>query len=254
MTFRDEWVSDCGTVRLICGDCLEVLPTLGKVDAVVTDPPYSSGGFQEAGKSAGSIGSRQDDTIWMDNLSSRGYSRVVVRVLKKIRSAEEFYVFTDWKMWQATVDCFEDAGIRARNMLVWDKQQMGMGLPWRNQHELICYGRRRNARRLTGGFGNVLKCARSGNENHPTEKPVLLIQSILMNATDGIVLDPFMGSGTTGVACARTARRFIGIEIEPKYFEIAKRRISDELNRFPLLEKTQAPAQLDLIGGDDDPA
>jgi DNA modification methylase len=209
------------------GDCIEILPTLPRVDLVITDPPYSSGGFQEAGKSAGSVGTRTEDTIWMDNLSSRGYSRLIVRVLKAIRTADEFYAFTDWKMWQATCDCFEDAGIRVRNMLVWDKQQMGMGMPWRNQHELICYGRRRNSARLSGAYGNVLKANRSGNENHPTEKPTSLIEVILKNATEGVVVDPFAGSGSTGVACMAAGRKFIGIEIEPKYFDVACERLDN---------------------------
>lgn len=216
-----------GNATLYLGDCLVIMPTLPKVDAVITDPPYSSGGFQESGKSAGSIGTRADETIWMDNLSSRGYSRLMVRVLKSIRGAEEFYAFTDWKMWQATCDCMEDAGIRVRNMLVWDKQQMGMGMPWRNQHELVCYGRRRNSARLSGAYGNVLKAGRSGNANHPTEKPVGLLEAVLKNAVDGTILDPFMGSGTTGVACMNLGRKFIGIEIEERYFEIACRRIDD---------------------------
>lgn len=216
-----------GNATLYLGDCLEILPEVGKVDVVITDPPYSSGGFQEAGKSGGSIGTRTEDTIWMDNLSSRGYSRLIVRTMKSIRTADEFYMFTDWKMWQASCDCLEDAGIRVRNMLVWDKQQMGMGMPWRNQHELICYGRRRNSARLTGAAGNVLKSGRSGNENHPTEKPTALIEQILKNATDGVVLDPFAGSGSIGVACMSAGRAFVGIEIEPKYFQIACERIEN---------------------------
>lgn len=220
-------VERIGNATLYLGDCLEILPTLPKVDVVVTDPPYSSGGFQESGKSSGSIGTRSDETIWMDNLSSRGYARLIVRALKAIRSASEFYTFTDWKMWQATCDCYEDAGIRVRNMLVWDKQQMGMGMPWRNQHELVCYGRRRNAVRQSGSFGNVLKAARSGNENHPTEKPTALIELLLRNADDGLVLDPFAGSGSIGVAAQNLGRKFIGIEIEPKYFDIACERIEN---------------------------
>ena len=73
-------------------------------------------------------------------------------------------------------------------------------------------------------------------------------------AAASTVLDPFMGSGTTGVACVRTGRKFIGIELDAKYFEIAKRRISDELNRFPLLEKVESPQQMTLQGEDDEPA
>lgn len=225
-----------GNATLYLGDCLEVLPTLLHVNVVITDPPYSSGGFQESGKASGSIGMRTEDTIWMDNLSSRGYSRLIVRVLKAIRTAEEFYAFTDWKMWQATCDCFEDAGSRVRNMLIWDKQQVGMGMPWRNQHELICYGRRRNSARLTGGYGNVLKASRSGNDNHPTEKPTYLVEQILNNASTGAVLDPFAGSGSVGVACVMAGRKFIGIEIEPKYFDIACERIENAQRQKPMFQ------------------
>ena len=215
-----------GNATLYLGDCREILPTLPKVDAVITDPPYSSGGFQEGGKSGGSIGTRSDETIIGDNLSSRGYLRLMTSTLRASR-AEEFYVFTDWKMWPYTFDSFEDAGIRVRNMLVWDKCQMGMGMPWRNQHELIAFGKRRAGQIRTGKHGNVLRSARSGNHDHPTEKPVNLIEQILSNCEIGVILDPFMGSGTTGVACMNLGRKFIGIEIEPKYFDIACRRIED---------------------------
>ena len=219
-------VVQIGDATLYHGDCLEILPTLPRVDAVVTDPPYSSGGFQEAGKSSGSIGTRSGEMIIGDNLSSRGYLRLMVRTLRGSR-AEQFYVFTDWKMWPYTFDAFEDAGIRVRNMLVWDKEQMGMGMPWRNQHELIAYGKRRAGEMRSGKHGNVLRAKRSGNDSHPTEKPVDLIERVLGNAQPGDVLDPFMGSGTTGVACANLGRKFIGIEIERKYFDIACERIDN---------------------------
>lgn len=111
-----------------------------------------------------------------------------------------------------------------------------MGMPWRNQHELICYGRRRNAGRLTGGYGNVLKARRSGNENHPTEKPVSLIEGILKNVCDGVVLDPFMGSGTTAVACMQLGRKFIGVEIEERYFNIAVERITNAQRQAKLFD------------------
>jgi site-specific DNA-methyltransferase (adenine-specific) len=181
----------------------------------------------------------------MDNLSTRGYSRLIVRCLRSV-FASEFYCFTDWKMWQATCDCFEDSGIRVRNMLVWDKEQMGMGMPWRNQHELICYGRRRNSTRLSGKYGNVLKASRSGNHNHPTEKPAEIIEALIGNTDGETILDPFMGSGTTGVACIRTGRRFIGVEIEPKYCAIARERMERELAQpcLPTLEPTKATQEV----------
>jgi len=237
LSFRREQIGDA---TLWLGDCREILPLLPKVDAVVTDPPYSSGGFQEAGKSGGSIGTRSDETIQLDNLSTRGYQRLMREVLGFQRGTDEAYIFTDWKMWQNTADALEDCGFRVRNMLVWDKMQMGMGLPWRNQHELIAFGKKRPARNISGKYGNVIQCGRSGNENHPTEKPEGVIITLLENSNAQTILDPFMGSGTTGVACAKLGRKFIGIEVEEKYFSIACRRI-EEAYRQPRLFKDEAP-------------
>jgi DNA modification methylase len=225
----DVW--EIGEHRLLCGDSTsaeDVARVMGgeKADAVVTDPPYSSGGFQESGKSIGSIGTRSNTTIKNDNLSTRGYHHLMRDVLNLISSADILYLFTDWRMWIETYDIAERGGWRVRNMLVWDKEQMGMGMPWRNQHELILFGKRTAAQILDGKCGNVLQCARSGNINHPTEKPVELIVQILENTPPGLVFDPFIGSGTTLVACEQTGRRGRGIEIEPKYCAVTLERLT----------------------------
>ncbi len=209
-------------ITIYHGDCREVLPI--RADLLVTDPPYSSGGFQETGKSQGSVGTRGDVSVRADNLSTRGYQRLMREVLRGVW-VEEFYVFTDWRMWIYVSDALEDAGVRVRNMLVWDKKQMGMGMPWRNQHELIAYGKRGSGKIRTGKHGNVLSLSRSGNHHHPTEKPTELIETLLSNGEPGTVLDVFAGSGTTLVAARNLGRKAIGIEIEERYCEIAARRL-----------------------------
>ncbi len=145
---------------------------------------------------------------------------------------EEFYIFTDWRMWIYTTDALEDGGVRVRNMLVWNKIRMGMGMPWRNQHELIAFGKRGAGEIRTGKHGNVLSVNRVPNEYHPTEKPVELLGILLSNAEAGLVLDPFMGSGTTLRAAKDLCRTAIGIEIEEKYCEIAANRMSQEVLDF----------------------
>ena len=220
---------DDGQVTIYHGDCREVLADLGDVaGVVVTDPPYSSGGFQEAGKSAGSVGTRSGDSIALDNLSTRGYQRLLRSVFRHCNQADEVYLFTDWRMWTPASDAIEEAGWRVRNMLVWDKLTMGMGLPWRNQHELIVYGKRTPASMRDGKHGNVLQARRTGNDLHPTEKPLDLCQTILGNAGDGTVLDPFMGTGTTLLAAKLLGRRAVGIETEERYCEMAARRLAQE--------------------------
>ena len=205
------------------GDCREILPL--EADVLLTDPPYSSGGFQEAGKSTGSIGTRSSSTIANDNLSTRGYRRLMREVLRGCR-VDEVYMFTDWRMWIETFDALEDGGWRVRNMLVWDKRTMGMGMPWRNQHELIAFAKRTAGELRAGNRGNVLGASRSGNEHHPTEKPLDLVHGILSNALEGTVLDPFMGSGTTLVAAKNAGRGAIGIEVDERYCEVAAKRLA----------------------------
>lgn len=227
--YRDEYVT------LWHGDAREVLPELGNVEAgvVLTDPPYSSGGFQEASRSSGSIGTRTTSTIQYDNLSTRGYERLMREVLRGVNSADEIFLFTDWRMWVHSFDAVEGGGWRVRNMLVWDKIEMGMGMPWRHQHELVVYGKRTPAAIIDGKRGNVLRFRRSGNDNHPTEKPTDLVQELLSNTTGGgSVIDPFAGSGTTLIAAKNLGRKAIGIEIDERHCETAARRLSQSVLDF----------------------
>jgi DNA modification methylase len=227
LTMRVEKI---GLATLYLGDCREIAPTLEPVPTLMMDPPYSSGGYQEAGRSSGSIGTdaaykwgADGPSIAGDTLSTRGYHRLIRDVAKSVRAVEAF-VFCDWRMWTTTCDALEDGFFRVRSMIVWNKKTPGMGVGWRGQHELICYGRRRAAR-PGSGQGNVLTISRSGNVYHPTEKPEQVIAALLDGAEAGAVCDPFMGAGTTGVVATAVGRPFIGIEIEPRYFEIACRRI-----------------------------
>jgi DNA modification methylase len=221
------------SVTLYHGDCREVLAGIGDAfDCVITDPPYSSGGFQEAGKSSGSIGTRGSETIALDNLSTRGYERLMREVLRFCNQADEIYMFTDWRMWINTFDALEAGGWRVRNMLVWDKVQMGMGMPWRNQHELIAYGKRTPAQIIDGKRGNVLQSRRSGNANHPTEKPVGLMSQLVTNTKANTILDPFAGSGTTLVAAKQGGIKSIGIEVHERYCEVIAKRLEQGVLDF----------------------
>jgi DNA modification methylase len=173
-----------GDHRLIYGDAANTehrraLFDGATPDIICTDPPYSSGGKQEAGKKGGSIGSR------VVNLESAEYP--------------------------------------VRNMLVWDKLYPGMGIQWRGQHELIAFAKRPS---LGGPFhkGNVLNIKRSGNEHHPTEKPLTLIGELITNAHGDIVYDPFLGSGSTLIACEQTDKKCYGMELDPKFIDVIIQR------------------------------
>jgi DNA modification methylase len=218
-------VEHIGDATLYLADCLEVLPTLPKVDAVITDPPY---GLNSAVSSA-------NDFIVGDESTA-------------IRDVVFAAVHADAGVWFGSPKCAKPSGVHIT--LVWDKgPYVGMGdlsFPWKLTHEEIYITgdksrwigkRQESVVRDPALFPNLpsANLARGEQLQHPTQKPVALIVRIMMKLNANVILDPFMGSGTTGVACARLGRTFIGIEREPKYFDIACRRIEDAYRQAPLI-------------------
>ena len=196
---------------------------MGRCKLILTDPPYCSGGFQESGRSSGSIGTTdKSKKVANDTLSTRGYIALMRSALSCVTDALFAYVFTDWRMWVNLFDVMESSGFGVRNMIVWDKGTPGMGCGWRAQHELVMFGSRgKTSFDNHKAQGNVISVARSGNPDHPTQKPVELITRIL-NVTDfaETVYDPFLGSGTTLVACEQEGRSCYGMELEPHYVDV----------------------------------
>jgi DNA modification methylase len=213
----NDWTSEDGAVRLICGDCLEILPTLeaGGVDAVVTDPPY--GIKYDAGHSKYKNGVNRNGGAEWDKAPFD--PRPIINLgLPTILWGGNCFAsrlpdHAGWLCWRKTVR--NGAKIR----------QADMELAWTN-----CVKRSQTFEHLWIG---AYKASESGIRNvHPTQKPIIVMEwclSLLPNATT--ILDPFMGSGTTGVACVNTGRRFVGIELDPGYFEIAKRRIQAAMDK-----------------------
>ena len=263
--YREKWVSDCGTVTLYLGDCLEILPTLepGSVDAVVTDPPYSSGGAFRSDRSGATSakylgshgrGPKVDIEFSGDSRDSRGWlfwsTLWMLRAHDICKPAAIAMIFTDWRQMPQCSDVFQAANWVWRGCAVWDKgNARPMSGRFSHQAEFVLWGSKGAI-----GWDYDLPCAKgvlrfdAPKEHHQTEKPVELIEEMLaITAQGGVVVDPFTGSGTTGVACVRLGRRFIGIELEPKYFAIAKRRITDELRRVKFLEPTPKQTQRSLI-------
>jgi len=232
MIRKEVQIGDC---RLILGDCLEVLPFVGGIDAVITDPPFSSGARTDAGKSArgGMLrGAKwQEDWFTHDNMATHGFltlMRLLARaILEQCEIGARAHWFIDWRMYPNLYGALESCGWIVKNLIVWDKQHFGMGANYRNQHELIIYAEKGGADFPTHATGNVIRCARVEGENHPTEKPVDLIWQIISASTvqGETIFDPFMGSGTTGVAAARLGRKFVGVEINENFFEVACERI-----------------------------
>lgn len=227
----DLWL--LGRHRLVCGDCRDaqvvarvVQQAEPAVPLLLSDPPYCSGGFQEAGKKAGTWG-----TIAADNLSAEGYVELM-RGAVAAAAPQGLYLFTDWRMFATLHKVVESCGVATRGMLVWDKGHGGLGSLWKAQHELILYATRTQQRAHMKGrpaVGNVLAFKRTRNVHHYTEKPVALLERLLevdswADRGRCPVLDSFAGSGTTLLAAERQGRSCHAIEIEPRFCDVIVER------------------------------
>jgi DNA modification methylase len=206
-----------GGCRLILGDCLDVLPTLSECFGVLTDPPYGIGQDGGRGHRKRSRARVQEKKGW----DKERPGRLVFEWLQSAPSGAIIWggnYFADylpprmgWLYWQKLIGGDFSAG-----ELAWTSRQ--------------------------GALREFIYRKTSAEMEHPTQKPVALMQWCLGFLPDArTILDPFMGSGTTGVACVREGRHFIGIEIDEGYFDIACRRIADEHAR-PRLDLPEPPA------------
>ncbi len=239
MSPREEIIGDC---RLILGDCREILPTLGRVDACVMDPPYGIG--EAAGKAAtrtSGLASRKRDASryqrdygvasWDDDTADEEVAMAVSLAKWSIVFGGNYYDLPPTSCW-----------------LVWDKLNgdtdfADCELAWTNLPKAV--------RRIRFLWNGCMRRERDIPREHPTQKPVDVLKWCIEHLPDSThtILDPFMGSGTTGVACVKLGRKFIGIEIEPKYFDIACRRIEQAYAQPDLFVAPPAPPaqQLDLL-------
>ena len=240
-------ILDSGNIVLWNADCLQVLPTLepGSVDAILMDPPYCSGGYLEAQKNTKAQGLRgstvaAEDFQWFsaDNMSTSGLVWLLRqclvqgrRFLKRNRSA---LVFTDWRMVANIAPALESSGLRCRNMIIWDKGNAGLGVGFKPAYEVILEFANGSTEYQRMDGQNILRASRlqAGQKEHGAQKPVELLLALLevVCPANGVVVDAFMGSGSTLVACARSGRGGIGIELDPGYFAIAVNRIQTEID------------------------
>jgi len=225
--------TDLGVLYL--ADCLTIMPMLEPVDLVVADPFYGSSGRD------GSVHLNRDNIIG-NRMSSdsliwfvRSYSKELFRLLKH---DSHCYIFSDWRKFKDIQIAFETNGWELRSLIVWDKGN-GMGEYWRSTHEFVLFFTKRKPRKLnSGGCMNVLRerPTRGKKKLHDYEKPASLLEKFITASSHkgDTALDPFAGSGTAAVVCERLNRKWIGIEIEEKYCEIAAKRIEKERSQLKL--------------------
>lgn len=237
------------------GECLPALQRLqaNSVDAVITDPPYSSGGFtrDDKGKDTGTKYQQtglQDKypSFGGDSRDQRSYlawcSVWIAECMRVLKPGGYFMAFTDWRQLPVMTDAVQAGGIFWRGVVAWDKGR-GARAPhkgyFKHQCEYVVWGTKGQAVVLEhdGPFdGCIAAPVRQDDKHHMTGKPTALMCELVRPVVPGgLVLDPFAGSGTTGVAALITGRRFIGIERELAYAEISRNRLTEAAAQAAML-------------------
>ena len=250
---------EIGDAVLYCGDCREIIPTLERVDAVVTDPPYEHMKGNLEITTGGGVGTRRNATKVLGNeLGSAEGMELIRRVASKGAIAFCSYHWVD--------KCKALLGGTPKCLIAWYKRNSMLSVmnaphymtefAWAVQYEPGINWKPLRTHydipMLQAGCMAAERIVIDGKSAHPTQKPLALMEQMILPGMDS-VCDPYMGTGTTGLACVRRGKRFIGIERNPAYFEIAKRRIKEANGVGSLFDPTAAPTLFPLagMGGDE---
>lgn len=222
--------------KLYQGDSVEIMRSIpeGKIDLIITDPPYKTitGGDSNGANSERPKGMLQGNRKLFkhQNIKISSWMPEIYRVLKE---GSHCYIFTNSLNLQEMLNEAIKAGFKLHNLLVWEKNNCTPSQYYMKNCEYVLFLRKGKAKWINNigdsktvhKFNNII-----GNKLHPTEKPVDLLEYYLLNSSEpnDIVFDPFMGSGSMGEAAIKNDRRFVGIELDEKYFEVAKDRIEKE--------------------------
>lgn len=252
---RKEVIGDC---VLYCGDCLEIIPLLSGIDAVITDPPYSSGGqFRGDRNQKTSTKYVKTDSVETchfefsgDNRDQRAFlawsSLWFGQLLRASNPGAILCSFTDWRQLPTMTDAVQCGGWVWRNVITWWKPGIRMQRGrFSSSAEYVVYASHGVPVEGERSPQNVLSFApvQGKDKEHIAEKPIeLMLQLISVTMPRAMVVDPFMGSGTTGVACVESGRRFIGIEIDKRSFEISCERIATAYRTRPRLFDSVNPS------------
>lgn len=223
-------------------DCLNIFKTIEdeSIDLCVTDCPYKivSGGCTKTAfniKDTGGIlnkrGEVSDDIKKgkLFNYNDIKFSQWLPELYRIMKPETHIYIMINARNLKDLQTEAEKVGFKFQNLLVWDKGNAVVNRYYLNAFELILMLRKGPAKNINDmGTSNLLRVPNIiGSKEHPTEKPAQLMEVLIKNSSNegDIVIDPFMGVGATGVACMNLNRRFIGIEIDEKYFNIAQKKL-----------------------------
>lgn len=230
-------IEHIGDATLYLGDCREILPDLPQVDAVITDPPYGISLVPQRGLTDSIVGDGRSDAqaLW----------KAVVEATSRLSKPDTAHLF--WSGWSETwAKELLAEHFTVKSCIVWAKNMWGIGYYTRPQHEFAWYCHKGKPPVPPEAPSDLWQVQKIQAPIHSCEKPIeLMKRSVLLcdQSGEGLVLDPFMGVGSTGVAAVRLGRKFIGVEIEPKYFDIACRRIDEAYKQGDMFIPKPSPAK-----------
>ena len=232
-----------GNIKLYHGDCLEIVDKLMKqevkVDSIITDPPYNisrANNFHTMGRAGIDFGE------WDKDFDLTSWIATCEPLLKK---GGNIVIFNDWKNMSHIVESLENNGFEIKDLIRWKKTNpmpRNRDRRFITDYEVAVWAVKKGSKwtfnRLSDTYERpeivcgVTSKSEKINGGHPTQKPIEVMEWLINRLTNegDFVLDPFMGSGSTGVACMNTNRKFIGVELDENYFNIAKNRIEEAQN------------------------
>lgn len=225
-------------INLINGNCLEVFNNIedNSIDLIVTDPPYRVTSRGSSGNSGGMLQkeiNKKGKVFEKNDINIKDYASELYRVLK---SGSHCYIMTNQVNLIEMLNTLTEVGFVFTKSLIWDKGNKIMGQYYMSQFEYILFLRKGKAKKINCcGTSDILSVPNKktkdlyGKNLHDTEKPIELMEILIKNSSHwgDVVLDPFMGVGSTGIASRRLRRKFIGIELDEHYFNIAKERVGN---------------------------
>ena len=204
-----------GDATLYQGDCIEIISSIKYFDAIITDPPYAL-------PTTAAKGWNETRTLGDLSIMETTYRIYFDEFVKKLSTGARLFVFCDSLFYPILFRVFYRNYKLA--LIVWDKNRVGIGREFKKSHELIihCWTRKTLTYKFLEEKKDVIRCpfVNPTDRKHPAEKPVDLLKALIEPCGETI-FDPFMGSGSCGVAALNMGKKFIGIEIEPQYFDIA---------------------------------
>lgn len=236
MSIRKEII---GNSVLYHGDCRDILPVIGRVDAVITDPPFEKEAHRAIRRTQHSIKTGENVGLDFDAITETLRNDIAKWGTNNCDGWALYFCQAEAvSIWR---DSIEDAMGKYKRACIWVKPdsspQFNGQMPAQGYESIVCQWAGEGHSKWNGGGRRGVFTHNTNQPNregtHPTEKPLPLMQELigLFTNIDDTVLDPFMGSGTTGMACAKMGRKFIGIEIDDRYFELSCRRITAAYNQ-----------------------